>query len=129
MRTLSLLSFALALVPVSFAQTDGFVKVSGQKFILGNSTFHVVGTNAYWIAHRDTLSDIDRAFADLKAAGVTTLRTWGFNDVTSAPSFGAYYQLFSGRTSTINSGSNGLGRFDYVVRQAKANDIRLIVAL
>jgi len=58
---------------------------------------------------------------------LTTVRTWGFNDVTS-PS-GTYYQLFSGSTVTFNTGTNGIQRFDYVVSSAKAHGIRLIVTL
>lgn len=53
----------------------------------------------------------------------------GFNDVTAVQNFGAYYQLWSGSTGTVNTGSNGLGKFDYVVSSAKAHGIRLIVSL
>ena len=49
--------------------------------------------------------------------------------MTSDPGFGAYYQLWSGTTGTVNTGSNGLGKFDYVVSSAKAHGIRLIVSL
>ncbi|KDQ21473.1 glycoside hydrolase family 5 protein [Botryobasidium botryosum FD-172 SS1] len=107
--------------------STGFVKTSGQKFTLNGQTFTVVGSNAYWMAQLGSNADIDKAFTDLQNAGFTTLRTWGFNDVTS-PS-GTYYQLWSGSTGTLNTGANGLGKFDYVVSSAKAHGIRLIVAL
>jgi len=55
------------------------------------------------------------------------VRTWGFNEVTS-PS-GTYYNLWSGSTATLNTGANGLQKFDTVVAAAKAHGIRLIVAL
>ncbi|CAE6434035.1 unnamed protein product [Rhizoctonia solani] len=107
--------------------STGYVKVSGQKFTLNGATFTVVGSNAYWIPQLSSTSDMTTAFNDLKNAGFTTLRTWGFNEVTS-PS-GTYYQLWNGATSTINTGADGLARFDQVVAAAKAAGIRLIVAL
>ncbi|CAE6414897.1 unnamed protein product [Rhizoctonia solani] len=107
--------------------STGFVKTSGTKFTLNGSTFTVVGSNAYWMAQLSSTADITSSFADLSAAGVTTLRTWGFNDVTS-PS-GTYYQLWSGTTRTVNTGADGLAKFDTVVAAAKAAGIRLIVAL
>ena len=53
----------------------------------------------------------------------------GFNDVTSDPGFGAWYQLWSNGVGTVNTGADGLGKFDYVVSSAKAHGIRLIVTL
>ncbi|KAH7101478.1 CEL4b mannanase [Auriculariales sp. MPI-PUGE-AT-0066] len=108
--------------------TKSYRAFTGQKFTLNGSTYFVVGTNAYWLAQMSN-DDIDKAFSDLQAAGMTVVRTWGFNDVTSAPSSGTYYQLWSGGVGTLNTGSNGLGKFDYVVSSAKAHGIRLIVAL
>lgn len=70
---------------------------------------------------------IQQAFAEIAQAGTTIVRTWGFNDVTSAS--GTYYQLWNGATPTINTGSTGLGQFDIVVAQAKAAGIRLVVPL
>jgi mannan endo-1,4-beta-mannosidase len=102
------------------------VKASGQRFTLNGNTFFPVGTNAYWLAQISN-ADIDQAFSDIAAAGFTTVRTWGFNDVTS-PS-GTYYQLWSNGVATLNTGSNGLGKFDYVVSSAKAHGLRLIVTL
>ncbi|CCO27112.1 putative mannan endo-1,4-beta-mannosidase F [Rhizoctonia solani AG-1 IB] len=107
--------------------STGFVKTSGTKFTLNGSTFTVVGSNAYWMAQLSSAADITQAFTDLKNAGFTTLRTWGFNDVTS-PS-GTYYQLWSGSTATVNTGADGLAKFDTVVAAAKAAGIRLIIAL
>ncbi|KAG8953487.1 hypothetical protein FRC04_002329 [Tulasnella sp. 424] len=106
----------------------GFVRTSGQKFTLNGSTYTVVGSNAYWLAQFPaTQADLDQAFADIAATGATTVRTLGFNDVTS-PS-GTYYQIWSGSTPTINYGSDGLGKFDQVVASAKAHGLRLIITL
>ncbi|KAG6840902.1 hypothetical protein C0991_003363 [Blastosporella zonata] len=84
--------------------------------------------NAYWIGLTGlSTANMNAAFADIAKAGGTTVRTWGFNEVTSAS--GNYYQSWSGSTPTINTGSTGLQNFDNVVAAAKANGIRLIVAL
>ncbi|KAG8984678.1 hypothetical protein FRB90_005175 [Tulasnella sp. 427] len=72
-------------------------------------------------------ADLDKAFADIAATGATTVRTWGFNEVTSAS--GTYYQIWSGSTPTINYGADGLQKFDQVVASAKAHGLKLIVAL
>ncbi|KAG9025511.1 hypothetical protein FS837_004913 [Tulasnella sp. UAMH 9824] len=105
-----------------------FVRTSGQKFTLDGSTFTVVGTNAYWLAQKTpTQADLDKAFADIAATGATTVRTWGFNEVTS-PS-GTYYQSWSGSTPTINYGADGLQKFDQVIASAKSHGLKLIVAL
>ena len=53
----------------------------------------------------------------------------GFNDVTSVPSSGTYYQLWENGVGTVNTGANGLEVFDYVVSSAQAHNIKLIVAL
>lgn len=106
--------------------STGFVKTSGQKFTLDGSGFVPVGTNAYWLAQVSN-ANIDKAFADIAAAGFKVVRTWGFNEVTS-PS-GTYYQSWNNGVATLNTGSTGLAKFDYVVSSAKAHGIRLIVAL
>jgi mannan endo-1,4-beta-mannosidase len=72
-------------------------------------------------------SEMNQAFSDIAAAGGTTVRTWGFNEVTSPN--GDYYQSWSGSTPTVNYGATGLANFDNVVAAAKANGIHLIVAL
>ncbi|PVG02863.1 glycoside hydrolase [Serendipita vermifera] len=107
--------------------TGGFVKTSGQKFTVNGATFNCVGSNAYWMAQLGSTSLMAQAFSEIAQAGTTCLRTWGFNDVTSAG--GTYYQLWQNGTPTINTGADGLGKFDSVVAEAKKAGIRLIVAL
>jgi mannan endo-1,4-beta-mannosidase len=94
------------------------VKTSGQKFTLNGSTFTVVGSNSYWVGLAGLSStEIDQSFADIAATGATTVRTWGFNEVTSIPSAPyAYYQSWSGSTPTVNTGSQGLASFGIPLR-------------
>ncbi|KAJ7679667.1 mannanase [Mycena rosella] len=109
------------------AQT-GFVKTSGTKFTLNGAPYTLFGTNAYWLALGGySTTDINKAFSDIAASGATTVRTWGFNEVTSAN--GIYFHLWSGKTATVNTGSNGLGMLDTVIAAAKAHGLRLIISL
>ncbi|KAJ6564092.1 CEL4a mannanase [Mycena capillaripes] len=113
--------------PSSPAQT-GFVKTSGTKFTLNGAPYTLFGTNAYWLALGGySTTDINKAFSDIAASGATTVRTWGFNEVTSAN--GVYFHLWSGKTATVNTGSNGLGMLDTVIAAAKAHGLRLIISL
>ncbi|KAJ3557369.1 hypothetical protein NM688_g1508 [Phlebia brevispora] len=106
----------------------GFVKTSGQKFVLNGNTFTAVGENSYWVGLMGyTTAKMSQSLSDIAAAGSTVVRTWGFNEVT-APN-GIYYQSWSGSTPTVNTGATGLQNFDNVVAAAKANGLRLIVAL
>ncbi|KAF5317317.1 hypothetical protein D9611_003784 [Ephemerocybe angulata] len=117
-----------ATTPTNPAAPSGFVYTSGTKFMLNGQKYTVVGSNSYWVGLTG-LSDADmnKAFSDIAAAGGTTVRTWGFNEVTS-PS-GNYYQSWSGSTPTVNTGASGLQNFDRVIEAAKANGLKLIVAL
>ncbi|KAG6919061.1 hypothetical protein DXG01_009314 [Tephrocybe rancida] len=124
----SLVVLALAITP-SLAAQPAWAQCGGINYTGDTS-------NAYWIGLTGlSTANINAAFADIAKAGVTTLRTWGFNEVTSPN--GNYYQSWSGSTPTINTGSTGLQNFgnvkdtdhDNVVAAAKANGIRLIVAL
>ncbi|KDR70984.1 hypothetical protein GALMADRAFT_75662 [Galerina marginata CBS 339.88] len=108
--------------------STGFVKTSGTKFVLNGSTFTVVGSNSYWVGLTGlSTANMNAAFSDIAKTGATVVRTWGFNEVTSPN--GNYYQSWSGSTPTVNTGATGLGNFDNVVAAAKANGLRLIVAL
>ncbi|KAF8231953.1 hypothetical protein L208DRAFT_1377862 [Tricholoma matsutake] len=113
--------------------STSFVKISGDKFILNDAVYTVVGyfhdrlrmelfmsdfRNSYWIGLTGLSSaNMHAAFADIPKAGGTTVWTWGFNKVTSPN--GNYYQSWAGNT----------GVTDNVVAAAKANGIHLVVAL
>ncbi|KAL4254228.1 glycosyl hydrolase 5 (cellulase A) family protein [Abortiporus biennis] len=113
---------------VSAPAPTGFVGVSGQKFVLNGQTYTVVGANSYWVGLMGlSTANMNASFADIAKAGGTTVRTWGFNEVTSPN--GDYYQSWSNGVPTVNTGATGLQNFDNVVAAAKANGIRLIVAL
>ncbi|KAF7334964.1 CEL4a mannanase [Mycena venus] len=106
----------------------GFVTTAGTRFMLNGAPFTVVGSNAYWPALLGySPADNDKAFADIAASGATTVRTMGFNEVTSP--VGVYYHLWNGSTATVNTGANGLQTLDILIAAAKAHGLRLIIAL
>ncbi|KAJ7512588.1 glycoside hydrolase superfamily [Mycena galericulata] len=109
------------------AQT-GFVKTSGTRFTLNGAPYTVFGTNAYWLPLGGySTTDINTALTTIVGSGATTVRTWGFNEVTSPN--GIYFHLWSGSTATVNTGANGLGMLDTVIAAAKAHGVRLIISL
>ncbi|KAJ7849909.1 glycoside hydrolase superfamily [Mycena leptocephala] len=106
--------------------STGFIKTSGTRFTLNGQQFVPVGSNAYWPALLGyTNAEIDQTFSDIAASGATVVR--GFNEVTSAS--GVYFNLWSGKTATVNTGTNGLQRLDYVISSAKSHGIKLIITL
>ncbi|ESK89493.1 glycoside hydrolase family 5 protein [Moniliophthora roreri MCA 2997] len=121
--------FAALALSIASAAAQGFVKTSGQHFTLNGAKFTVVGSNSYWVGLSGlSTTDMNKAFADIAKTGATVARTWGFHEVTKSPGV-PYYQSWSGSTPTVNTGADGLQNFDKVVAAAKANGLRLIVAL
>ena len=77
--------------------STGFVKVSGQKFVLNGETYPLVGyafrilvisavqhdsqythsANLYWVGLMGySTAQMNQAFSDIAATGATTVRTW-----------------------------------------------------
>lgn len=83
------------------------------------------GTNAYWLPFLNNDADIDKTFAAIKAANLKVVRTWAFNDATSCN--GIHFQCWSSNNPVINTGSNGLGRLDAVVKAAEKYGIKLVL--
>jgi mannan endo-1,4-beta-mannosidase len=108
--------------------STGFVSVSGGRFSLDGSLFRFYGTNAYWL-QMSTDDDIDFTFHEIATAGYRVVRTWAFNDVSSQPSSGTYFQILENGQATINVGSNGLQRLDQVVASASKYGIKLLLTL
>lgn len=119
---------AKAASTVTDATSTAYPSTSGTKFVVDGTTGYFAGTNAYWISFLTDDADVDLVMSHLSSAGITILRVWGFNDVTSTPSSGTvYFQSFAGSTPTINTGADGLQRLDYVVKSAEAHGIKLII--
>ncbi|RWA05517.1 hypothetical protein EKO27_g9592 [Xylaria grammica] len=105
-----------------------FSSTSGLNFVIDGKAGYFAGTNSYWIGFLTNNADVDTALDQLKNAGLKILRVWGFNDVTTDQQGGTvWFQKLSAAGSTINTGTNGLQRLDYVVAAAEKRGIKLII--
>ena len=50
-----------------------------------------------------TDADLDLTFHDIATAGFNVVRTWAFNDVTSKPASGPYFQVFEIVTRSLSN--------------------------
>lgn len=106
----------------TFSGTDGL------NFTIDGQVDYFVGTNSYWIGFLTNNSDVDLVLDHMRDSGIRILRVWGFNDVNTKPKPGTvYFQLLQNGTATINTGSDGLQRLDYVVAAAEKRNIKLII--
>lgn len=104
----------------SGAAAGAYATTSGTQFNIDGETGYFAGTNSYWIGFLTNNDDVDTVMQHLTSSGLKVLRVWGFNDVTSTPGSGTiYFQSFAGNEPTINAGSDGLQRLDYVVKSAE----------
>ncbi|KAF8902147.1 glycoside hydrolase superfamily [Gymnopilus junonius] len=111
------------------APPSKFVTTQGPHFMVNGSKFDFVGTNAYWLAALNSEEDIDHTLGNISAKGIKVVRTWAFNDVTTIPENGTWFQLIANGTTTINNGTNGLQKLDAVVRLAEKHGLLLHFSL
>ncbi|KAK3903271.1 glycoside hydrolase superfamily [Staphylotrichum tortipilum] len=107
---------------------SGSVKTVGTRFSIDGKTGYFPGTNAYWISFLQNAADVELTMGHIASSGLKVLRVWGFNDVTTKPGAGQpWFQYLSSSGSEINTGADGLGRLDTVVKSAEKNGIKLII--
>ncbi|PBK78145.1 glycoside hydrolase [Armillaria solidipes] len=109
-----------------------FVSTSGSQFIVNGSEFKFVGANAPWLPTLITKDDIKNTLCNMSDAGIKVVRTWGFNDVTEIPENKnqTWFQLINkDGTVTINNGTNGLQKLDFVLEAAHECNILVIISL
>lgn len=113
---------------VSSPSSTAFVGISDLNFTIDGKPGYFAGTNSYWIGFLTNNDDVDLVLDHMNESGQRILRVWGFNDVNSVPSSGTvYYQLLKDGVATINTGSDGLQRLDYVVASAEKRNVKLII--
>ncbi len=115
---------------------SGFVKRVGAQLVLDGKPFRFAGTNNYYLDYSPNV--MTNAVLDKAAAnGFNVVRTWawmdignqdGSNSVWSADK-GVYFQYWDGTKPAYNDGANGLQRLDYVVAQAGARGLKLVLPL
>lgn len=129
----NLLIYCCFLLSASYylqAQTPGFVYTEGEKFMLDGRPYYFSGTNVYdFFTYGSSSGDIETQFMDkdridehmrrLYVNGVRVVRLWGFSHED--------WHGFEPQKGVYSEGQFAL--FDYVVKSAEANGIKLIVAL
>ncbi|KAL9244501.1 hypothetical protein vseg_018272 [Gypsophila vaccaria] len=104
-------------------QNYSFVKVVGHQFMLDGKPFYVNGWNSYWLMdHAVDEKSRTRTKTILEEAskmGLTVCRSWAFND-------GTYHAL---QVSPGNVDEKTFQALDFVIAEARANGIRLILSL
>jgi mannan endo-1,4-beta-mannosidase len=97
-----------------------YVSTGGNEFRFDDRPYTVAGTNSFWCTYSYwDRSAIDETIADAVAMDLNTLRVWGFG--SGSP------QLFQPAAREYNEAA--FERFDHLIEQARANDIKLVVAL
>jgi mannan endo-1,4-beta-mannosidase len=139
---------SLVVASAGAQQMRGFVERRGDKFILDGTEFRVAGANNHYLVYgsqKEVKAVLDDAVA-MKANVVRTFVTpiigsldgrvatvWNWQsraDSSNLGVHGAYVAYWDPLTSSmaINEGSNGLEQLDFVIREAAARRLRLIIA-
>ena len=113
----------------SLTPDTSFVTIENDEFIKDGEPFRFVGTNAYWLSSLNDDKDINNTLQSIAAAGIRVVRTWAFNDVSTIPQNGTWFQLIANGTTKINTGANGLQKLDTVVELARQKGLLLILSL
>ncbi|KAF2668139.1 putative mannan endo-1,4-beta-mannosidase A [Microthyrium microscopicum] len=118
-----------ALLTVAQTPKRTITKTDGLHFNIDGETAYFPGTNAYWLPFLKNNSDVDLVLDHMAQAGLRIVRTWGFNDVKTAPTDGTvWFQSFpSSGDPVINTGPTGLQRLDYIIRAAETRGLKLII--
>ncbi len=122
---------ALCTQPIGTRGTNA--KVAGRLFDIDGKVGYFAGSNAWWLAHLSSNSDVDTALKEVAATGYKNLRVWAFGDVNTLPESTAtdpnkiYFQVLNSTGSYINYGADGLQRLDYVVSAAEKYGVKLVL--
>lgn len=129
LAALLLSGLVIATPPTAKRGSSQFVQTDGASFIVNGSKFRYVGTNAYWLPVLNTEQDIWNTLGNISAIGAKVVRLWAFNDVTTTPSDGTWFQLVQNGKVSINDGPNGLQKLDTVIQMAEQHGLYVIMTL
>jgi mannan endo-1,4-beta-mannosidase len=112
---------------INLAAQNEFISVRDKKFSLNENEFKFLGFNAYYLldkaADPDTRYIIDDVFKTAQSIGVNVIRTWAFFEDSSENKIGAI------RTAPYKYHESSLRALDYIIQQAKENNVYLILTL
>jgi len=122
---LKILFLLLLIITSSVRSQDGFIKTSGNKFILYNDEFRFFAFNAYYLQSEAGETErkyiVDEVFQSAENIGIKVIRTWAFYE-------SSYFSNPSViRKSPYEVQESGLVALDYVLQKANENGIYLIL--
>ncbi|ESZ97752.1 glycoside hydrolase family 5 protein [Sclerotinia borealis F-4128] len=117
----------------SFLSSGSNSKVAGRLFNIDGKVEYFAGTNAWWLAHLSSNSDVDTPLSQMAATGFKIVRVWGFGDANTPPPSTntdpnlVYFQILDSTGAYTNFGADGLQRLDYVVHAASKYGLKLVL--
>jgi len=112
---------------------ENFSSPSGRLFDIDGAVQYFAGTNAWWLGHLTSDDDLEVAMSEIASSGLKVVRVWGFGNVNVPTNESVYFQLLNATagpsSSSINYGSNGIGRLDAVVASAEKYNVQLVLAM
>ncbi|KAJ7709912.1 glycoside hydrolase family 5 protein [Mycena rosella] len=116
--------------PAPTIDKSRFVGTNGPNFEVNNSNFKFIGTNAYWLTALNTDEDVNSVLSNISHSNITVVRTWAFNDVSTIPENGTWFQLIANGTTSVNlNETTGLPKLDRIVSMAEKHGIYLLLSL
>ncbi|KAJ7449803.1 glycoside hydrolase family 5 protein [Mycena latifolia] len=116
--------------PTPTLDKSRFVCTDGANFNVNNSDFKFIGTNAYWLTALNTDEDINSVLSNISHSNITVVRTWAFNDVSTIPENGTWFQLLANGTTSVNlNETTGLPKLDRIISMAEKHGIYLLLSL
>jgi mannan endo-1,4-beta-mannosidase len=128
---------------------DGFVGVSGGRFVHNGRPFHVAGVNNHYLTF-GSAAEVTRVLDDAVAMQANVVRTfiqpvigspdgetvptiWNWRSKAEASNLGVggaymlYWDTARGEMG-INEGADGLERLDFLLAEARKRDLKLLIA-
>lgn len=134
--------------PGKEAPASDFVRRAGLGFTLNGGPYRVAGVNNHYLAF-GSREEVTRVLDDAVAMHANVVRTflqpvigsldgsvptiWNWRSTSSASDLGvdgAYFLSWdsANKRMAFNDGESGLGRFDFVVAEAKKRNLKLLVS-
>lgn len=132
----------------ALADAASFVRTDGTRFVLAGQPYFVTGVNNHYLtvgSEQEVLGVLD----DAVAMGANVVRTylhpvigsldgsvatiWDFKSTAEVSNLGVHgnYLLFwdpVGNRMAINTGANGMQKVDFLIAQARARNLKLVIA-
>lgn len=84
-------SVAVSTSAAAPAASGSISTTNGTRLVIDGKTGYFAGTNLYWIGFLTNNDDVNLVMQHLKESGLSILRVWGFNDVTTTPTDGTVW--------------------------------------